>query len=68
MWRRRPRRRKPAAATYRYAAALQAAGKEFDRVLIPNSDHTAGGPYGERKRRDFLVRHLLGAEPPNPNR
>lgn len=58
----------PPESTYRLAAALQAAGKEFELVVIPNSDHTAGGPYGERKRRDFLVRHLLGVEPPNPNR
>jgi dipeptidyl aminopeptidase/acylaminoacyl peptidase len=58
----------PPESTYRYAAALQAAGKEYDLVIIPNSDHTAGGPYGERKRRDFLVRHLLDVTPPNPNR
>ena len=58
----------PPESTFRFAAALQAAGKEFELVVIPNSDHTAGGPYGERKRRDFLVRHLLGVEPPNPNR
>ncbi len=58
----------PPESTFRYAAALQAAGKEFDLVVIPNSDHTAGGPYGERKRRDFLVRHLLGVDPPDPNR
>ncbi|CAN5685865.1 hypothetical protein BH11ARM2_BH11ARM2_09690 [soil metagenome] len=58
----------PPESTFRFAAALQAAGKEYELVVIPNSDHTAGGPYGERKRRDFLVRHLLGVEPPNPNR
>lgn len=58
----------PPESTYRFAAALQAAGKEFELVVLPNSDHTAGGAYGERKRRDFLVRHLLGIEPPNPNR
>jgi dipeptidyl aminopeptidase/acylaminoacyl peptidase len=58
----------PPESTYRLAAALQAANKEFDFVVIPNTNHTAGGPYGERKRRDFLVRHLLGVEPPNPNR
>jgi dipeptidyl aminopeptidase/acylaminoacyl peptidase len=58
----------PTESTFRFAAALQAAGKEYELVVIPNSDHTAGGPYGERKRRDFLVRHLLGVEPPNPNR
>ena len=26
-----------------------------------------GGPYGERKRNDFFVRHLLGVEPPDRN-
>lgn len=58
----------PPESTYRLAAALQGAGKEFEFVVIPNANHTAGGPYGERKRRDFLVRHLFGVEPPNPNR
>ncbi|MBS1724050.1 MAG: S9 family peptidase [Armatimonadetes bacterium] len=58
----------PPESTYRFAAALQAAGKEFELVVIPNSDHTSGGTYGERKRRDFFVRKLLGVEPPNPNR
>ncbi|RYG18718.1 S9 family peptidase, partial [bacterium] len=58
----------PPESTYRYAAALQAAGKEFDLVVIPNADHTSGGPYGERKRRDFFVRHLMNVEPPFPNR
>jgi dipeptidyl aminopeptidase/acylaminoacyl peptidase len=57
----------PPESTYRFAAALQAAGKEYELVVIPNSDHTSGGTYGERKRRDFLVRHLHGVEPPNPN-
>lgn len=58
----------PPESTYRVAAALQQAGKEFEFVVIPNANHTSGGPYGERKRRDFLVRHLHGVEPPNPNR
>jgi len=30
-------------------------------------DHTNGGAYGERRRRDFFVRHLLGVEPPDRN-
>ncbi len=58
----------PPESTYRYGDALQRAGKEFELVVLPNADHTSGGPYGERKRRDFFVRHLLGVEPPNPNR
>lgn len=58
----------PPESTYRYAEALQRAGKEYELVVLPNAGHTAGGPYGERKRRDFFVRHLLGIEPPDPNR
>jgi hypothetical protein len=29
--------------------------------------HSDGGIYGRRRKRDFFVRHLLNAEPPNPN-
>lgn len=57
----------PPESTYRLGAALQAAGKEFELVVLPNQNHTSGGAYGERKRRDFFVRHLLGVEPPDPN-
>ncbi len=57
----------PVESTFRFAAALQSAQKEYELVVIPNSDHTAGGPYGERKRRDFLVRHLHGVQPPRVN-
>ncbi len=58
----------PPESTYRYAAALQAANKEYELVVIPNSDHTSGGAFGERKRRDFFVRKLIGVEPPAWNR
>lgn len=34
--------------------------KEFEFVMLPGERHTMGGKYGERKRRDFLVRHLMG--------
>ncbi|RYG31712.1 S9 family peptidase, partial [bacterium] len=53
----------PPESTYRLADALEKAGKEFELVLLTNQRHTGGGPYGERKRRDFFVRHLLGVEP-----
>jgi len=43
------------------------ANKDFEYVLIPGAKHTSGGPYGERKRRDFFVRYLLGFEPPQWN-
>ena len=26
--------------------------------------HSSGGDYGEKKRRDFFVKNLLGVEPP----
>jgi dipeptidyl aminopeptidase/acylaminoacyl peptidase len=58
----------PPESTYRFGAALIAANKEFELVVIPNANHTSGGPYGERKRRDFLVRHLHGVEPPDVNK
>ncbi|MCH8979229.1 MAG: hypothetical protein IH945_08300, partial [Armatimonadetes bacterium] len=47
--------------------ALIDAKKEFDFVMLPGFSHTGGGPYGERKRRDFFVRHLLGVNPPEWN-
>jgi dipeptidyl aminopeptidase/acylaminoacyl peptidase len=38
--------------------------KNFDLLEIPGSNHTSGGPYGEHKRWDFFVQHLLGVTPP----
>jgi hypothetical protein len=35
--------------------------------VIPGAGHTSGGAYGERKRNDFFVHHLLGVEPPDRN-
>ena len=43
------------------------AKKEFEFIMLPNERHTMGGTYGERKRRDFFVRHLLGDETPDWN-
>lgn len=57
----------PPESTYKLADALQKARREFDLVVLPGQDHTAGGIYGERKRRDFFVRHLLGLQPPRWN-
>jgi hypothetical protein len=44
--------------------ALIKSNKDFDFVMVPNMAHSNGGDYGERKRRDFFVRHLLGVQPP----
>ncbi|WP_309714806.1 S9 family peptidase, partial [Armatimonas sp.] len=57
----------PPESTYRLVDALSKAGKEFEFVLLPGQNHTGGGTFGERKRRDFFVRNLLGVEPPERN-
>jgi dipeptidyl aminopeptidase/acylaminoacyl peptidase len=41
--------------------------KEFEFVMLPGVGHSLGERYGERKRRDFFIRHLKGALPPNWN-
>lgn len=56
------------ASTTQLVNALVKAGKEFEFVLLPGENHTIGGDYGERKRRDFFVKHLLGQKPPVWNR
>ena len=56
------------ASTMQVVNALIKADKDFDLVVFPGAGHGAGGgPYGERRRRDFFVRHLLGVEPPDRN-
>jgi dipeptidyl aminopeptidase/acylaminoacyl peptidase len=41
------------------------ANKDFDLILFPNRGHGFGSePYMVRRRWDYFVRHLLGAEPP----
>ena len=37
---------------------------DFELVVIPGARHTMGETYGEHKRYDFFVRHLLGETPP----
>lgn len=52
------------ASTMQVVDALIKANKEHELVVIPGAGHTSGGEYGEKKRRDFFVKHLLGVEPP----
>jgi dipeptidyl aminopeptidase/acylaminoacyl peptidase len=54
-------------STMQVVNALIKANKEFDYVFIPGAKHTSGGKYGERKRRDFFIKHLLGVDPPQWN-
>jgi dipeptidyl aminopeptidase/acylaminoacyl peptidase len=44
---------------------LIAANKDFDLILFPNRGHGFGRePYMMRRRWDYFVKHLMGAEPP----
>ncbi len=45
---------------------LMKANKDFDFILLPNRAHGFGGePYMVRRRWDYFVKNLLGAEPPH---
>ena len=45
--------------------ALIEANKDFDLIMMTNRRHGFGNePYMQRRRWDYFVRHLLGAEPP----
>jgi len=47
------------------ADALIKANKDFDLLLLPNNAHGyTAGQYMQRRRWDYFVRYLLGAEPP----
>ncbi|MEO8254452.1 MAG: prolyl oligopeptidase family serine peptidase, partial [Flavobacterium sp.] len=52
------------ASTMQFANALIEANKNFELVIIPGMGHSAGGDYGERKRRDYFVQHLMDVTPP----
>ena len=55
----------PPSNTMLVVDALIAANKDFDLILFPNRRHGFGNePYMMRRRWDYFVRHLLGAEPP----
>lgn len=52
------------ASTMQLVNALIKANKDFELVVIPGAHHTMGDDFGEHKRYDFFVRHLLGVTPP----
>jgi len=54
----------PPESTYRFADALIKNNKDFDLLTVPGANHTDGGPYGRRKKRDFFVKHLLHVDAP----
>ncbi|MEO7530724.1 MAG: DPP IV N-terminal domain-containing protein, partial [Sediminibacterium sp.] len=56
----------PPSNTMLVVEALEKANKSFDLIIFPNSAHGYGayGPYMMRRRWDYFVKNLLGAEPP----
>lgn len=52
--------------TYLVVRALEKANKDFDLVIFPDARHGYGADsyYMMRRRWDYFVRHLMGAEPP----
>lgn len=52
--------------SYLVVDALIKANKDFDLVIFPNARHGYGADnfYMMRRRWDYFVKHLLGAEPP----
>jgi len=56
----------PPSNTMLVVEALIKANKNFDLVVFPNSAHGYGrySPYMMRRRWDYFVKNLLGAEPP----
>lgn len=52
------------ASTMQVANALIKANKDFELVVLPGVHHTMGEAFGEHKRFDFFVKHLMGVTPP----
>jgi dipeptidyl aminopeptidase/acylaminoacyl peptidase len=52
--------------TWLVVDALQKAGKDYDLIVFPNARHGYGvdSYYMMRRRWDYFVKNLLGAEPP----
>jgi dipeptidyl-peptidase 4 len=52
------------ASTMQVVNALIKADKDFDLLVVPGGGHGIGsGPYGERRTKDFFVRHMWQREP-----
>ncbi len=56
----------PSSNTLLVVEALEKANKDYDLVIFPNSRHGYGpnSLYMMRRRWDYFVKNLLGAEPP----
>jgi len=51
-------------STMQVVNALINANKNFDLLVVPGMGHSSGGEFGDHKRADFFVKHLLGVDPP----
>jgi dipeptidyl aminopeptidase/acylaminoacyl peptidase len=52
------------AMTIQVVDELIKANRDFDLIIAPDRAHGLNEPYFIRRRWDYFVRHLLGAEPP----
>ncbi|HEU4714974.1 MAG TPA: prolyl oligopeptidase family serine peptidase [Pyrinomonadaceae bacterium] len=60
-------------STMQVVHRLIKANKNFDLLFVPGANHAAArgnryAAYGDHKRYDFFVRHLLGVNPPARNK
>lgn len=53
------------ATTMKVVDALIKNNKDFEMIVIPGAHHTMGEMWGEHKRYDFFVRHLMNVTPPD---
>ena len=56
------------ASTMQVVNALIDAKKDFELVVLPGTNHTLGGTYGEQKRRDFFVKTFYNQATPDWNK
>jgi dipeptidyl aminopeptidase/acylaminoacyl peptidase len=56
------------ASTMQVVNALINAKKDFELVVLPGTNHTLGGTYGEQKRRDFFVKTFYNQATPDWNK
>ena len=59
-------------STMQVVNQLMKHNKVFDMLVVPGADHPAARgdkytAYGDRKREDFFLQHLLGLTPPEWN-
>jgi dipeptidyl aminopeptidase/acylaminoacyl peptidase len=57
----------PPETTIRLVGALNAAGKDYELIVVPNGGHGSGGAYATRRMQEFFQKYLMGIEPPDHN-